>query len=274
MRFRERQPLAARVMVGVALAVLALACLWAGPWAFAVLVAVTAALAWREWARMYKVAREPDQVVSVAISLIIISAAAFDFSGIALFVATLVIYLNWHTNRQVHSHFSFFARMTFLNKRTVGENGLLYILTPALSLVWLDARPGGERWIEYTVGIVAAADIAAFACGRLIGGPKLWPALSPAKTWAGFIGACLAAAAASALLAQPLGFAPVRAAVAGLALGALAVGGDLFESWIKRRAGVKDSGSILPGHGGVLDRLDGLIPVAVVVAGGVWVAGL
>ena len=151
---------------------------------------------------------------------------------------------------------------------------MLYVGLPALGLIWLYLLPVGRTWVEYTICVVAAADIAAYAVGRLVGGPKLWRRVSPGKTWAGLVGACLAATAASVAVTPYIHTAPTRAAIAGLLLGALAQGGDLFESWLKRRAGVKDSGTLLPGHGGVLDRLDSLIPVAPVVAGAVWLGWL
>ena len=114
------------------------------------------------------------------------------------------------------------------------------------------------------MGLVWATDIGAFFAGRTIGGPKLAPALSPNKTWAGLIGGVLLATVYSAVMMRwgiPLSF-----VIATPALAVLAQLGDLYESGLKRRAGVKDSGSILPGHGGVLDRLDGLVPVAPVIA--------
>ncbi len=120
--------------------------------------------------------------------------------------------------------------------------------------------------------MVWATDIAAFFAGRGMGGPRLAPAISPNKTVAGLIGGVIAAAVAGAVVAVILDARwaadalPFLLAGLGAILAVLAQAGDLFESWLKRRAGVKDSGTLLPGHGGVLDRLDGLVPVAVVVA--------
>lgn len=135
-------------------------------------------------------------------------------------------------------------------------------------------RTVGLRLPLGLVLVTAAIDIGAYAAGRTIGGPKIAPAISPNKTWAGLGGAVVGAAAvlmAATLLGNP--GVPVRASelVWPLAVGALlavvAQGGDFFESWMKRRAGVKDSGRSIPGHGGVLDRVDGLVPVTLVGGG-------
>lgn len=152
----------------------------------------------------------------------------------------------------------------------------LYILVPAVSIVWLRVvHEYGLFWTMLIFGIVWTADIMAFVGGRLIGGPKLWPKVSPNKTVAGFCSALIGGAIIGWIfriaLASSSGLNPFdgSAEVLGACLGALAQGGDLFESALKRRAGVKDSGTLLPGHGGVLDRIDSLIPVAPAVAGAV-----
>lgn len=147
--------------------------------------------------------------------------------------------------------------------------GLAYIAVPALALLWLRAEPNGLWLVLWLFAIVWAADVGAFLVGRALGGARLWPAVSPGKTWAGFWGANAAATLASLALAERVALSPGRAAAAGLGLALLAQAGDLFESWLKRRAGVKDSGTLLAAHGGVLDRMDSLAPVAPAVAAGV-----
>ena len=138
--------------------------------------------------------------------------------------------------------------------------GLLYILTAAAALVWLRSLDTGA--IVLWVFIVTwSTDILAYFTGRSIGGPKLAPSISPGKTWSGLAGGVLGAAIGGALVVHLLGLATGLILLAPL-LAVAAQGGDLFESALKRRAGVKDSGRLLPGHGGVLDRLDGLMPVA------------
>jgi len=114
---------------------------------------------------------------------------------------------------------------------------------------------------------VWANDIGAFVVGRGLGGPRLAPSISPAKTWAGFWGGITAAGLVGGLVALVAGAqAPLAAVVLGAVLAVVGQGGDLFESAIKRRYKVKDSGQLIPGHGGLLDRIDGLVAAAPVLA--------
>jgi phosphatidate cytidylyltransferase len=121
---------------------------------------------------------------------------------------------------------------------------------------------------------VAATDIGAFFAGRLIGGPKLAPRISPKKTWAGLIGAMLASAAVGVIFAAVDPRAPSGGVlmVAGALLAVIAQAGDLGESWVKRRFGAKDSSHLIPGHGGLLDRVDGLIAAGAALAVFQWVS--
>jgi phosphatidate cytidylyltransferase len=117
----------------------------------------------------------------------------------------------------------------------------------------------------WTLALVWATDIGAYFAGRAIGGPKLAPKFSPNKTWAGLVGGVLVTALFSFVL-HVYWQLPFRLVLLSMPLAVVAQMGDLFESWLKRQAGAKDSGTIFPGHGGVMDRLDGLIPVAPLVA--------
>lgn len=143
--------------------------------------------------------------------------------------------------------------------------GVLYAGAPALALLFLRDQSDGTELTLWTLAVVWTTDIGAYFAGRAIGGAKLAPRLSPNKTWAGLFGGMAAALIVGMALAWALHL-PLRMGALGALLGAFAQGGDLFESWLKRRAGVKDSGRVLPGHGGALDRLDGLVPVACIVA--------
>jgi len=107
--------------------------------------------------------------------------------------------------------------------------------------------------------VVWATDIAAYFVGRGIGGPRLAPGISPGKTWAGLAGGMLGAAVVGGAVAAASGGPAGLAVMVALVLAVVAQAGDLFESFLKRRAGLKDSGTLIPGHGGVLDRLDGLL---------------
>ena len=143
--------------------------------------------------------------------------------------------------------------------------GMLYAGLPSLSLIYLEGQYDGNGLTLWTLAIVWATDIGAYFAGRRIGGPRLAPVLSPNKTWAGLIGGMACAILVGLVLAHWL-HVPLRLAVCAGVLAIAAQGGDLYESAMKRRAGVKDSGRILPGHGGVMDRLDGVVPVACAVA--------
>lgn len=143
--------------------------------------------------------------------------------------------------------------------------GGAYIAAAAYSLVILP--------VEVVIGalaIVIATDTGAYFSGRAIGGPKIAPAISPSKTWAGLGGGMLAAGLISLGFfysnAGERAFSPMGLVAVGIgaALAVIAQAGDFFESWLKRRAGVKDSSNLIPGHGGVFDRVDGLLPVAIV----------
>ena len=145
--------------------------------------------------------------------------------------------------------------------------GFAYALIPAISLLWVRDRAGsqGLELILWVFIITWATDIGAYFAGRAIGGPKLAPQISPNKTIAGLVGGI---AAAGILAGAWVHYTHLDRLLLSLApvFALAAQGGDLFESWLKRRAGVKDSGRMLPGHGGVLDRLDGLVPVATLTA--------
>ena len=142
--------------------------------------------------------------------------------------------------------------------------GFVYALLPALALLWIRERSGIDLLLWAFI-VTWSTDIGAYFAGRRFGHRKLAPSISPGKTVEGLYGGIVAAALLGGAWAYATHLGAVLFALAPiLAIGAQ--GGDLFESAIKRRAGVKDSGAWLPGHGGVLDRLDGLVPVAVLTA--------
>jgi phosphatidate cytidylyltransferase len=143
--------------------------------------------------------------------------------------------------------------------------GIAYVAVAGASLAWLRADPdAGRANLLLLVSIVWASDIGAYVTGRLAGGPRLAPAISPGKTWSGAIGGLLSAIAVGAvasLLLDQAGRLPVACLVAAC-LSIVGQCGDLLESWVKRRLGVKDSGRLIPGHGGLFDRLDALLAAA------------
>ena len=156
---------------------------------------------------------------------------------------------------------------------------MLYLGWPAVLLIWLRDVDSHRAWPGRcsAFAIAWASDIMAYLVGSLVGGPKLWPRFSPNKTWSGFIGGLVGGHGARApLLAAflDMGITPAWGAVLGLAAALATMAGDLWESALKRRYGVKDAGNLIPGHGGLLDRVDGLMFAVVVVACGRLLVGL
>ena len=161
---------------------------------------------------------------------------------------------------------------------------LVVLATGITALVYLRAlgdhgaahptATGFAVWLLLVIGATWAADVGAYAVGSLWGRRKIAPRVSPGKTWEGTFGGFGAAALAVLGIAALFGLGRPEAAVAAVTIGPAAFAGDLLESWTKRRAGVKDSGTLLPGHGGMLDRIDSLIAVAPLVAGLTLAAGL
>ena len=154
-------------------------------------------------------------------------------------------------------------------------SGVAYVGLPAMAFVILRGESqAGMLTIMWLFAVVWAADICAYFAGRLIGGPRLAPIISPKKTWAGLLGAIAGGMAAGIAVAHGMGL--VNLVPLGLLGGVLALieqMGDLFESALKRHYGVKDSGRLIPGHGGILDRVDGLVAASLALAAIVIVAG-
>jgi len=145
-------------------------------------------------------------------------------------------------------------------------SGFVYALLPALALLWVRERDAHGLFLVVWMFLVTwSTDIGAYFVGRKFGRAKLAPSISPNKTVAGLYGGIAAAAVIGGAWTLLTGLGRPLLLLAPL-FALAAQGGDLFESWMKRKAGVKDSGTWLPGHGGVLDRLDGLAPVAVLTA--------
>ena len=145
--------------------------------------------------------------------------------------------------------------------------GMLYILLSAGSLVWVRADPQmGRANVLFLLVLVWASDIGAYAAGRSVGGPRLAPHISPGKTVSGAVGGLVAAVAVGMIAAAISSTQLARAGGLATLLGTVAQAGDLAESYVKRRFGVKDSGRLIPGHGGLLDRVDALSAVALAAA--------
>jgi phosphatidate cytidylyltransferase len=251
--------LGTRLVVGAVLAAIALASIWAGGIWFTLLVVGVSAVLLHEWSEMHGTSIWRFAFASgLLVTSIRLAMRDQPTFAILFLLASAVLFL--------------LLSLSGKPGRRSMAGGLLYAGLPAVALVWLRGEPDGFALVLWTMGIVWATDSFAYFTGRAIGGRKLWPAVSPSKTWAGLGGGVAAAGLFSAVFGHLTGWAQSPWLLFGLGalLGVVAQAGDFFESWLKRRAGVKDSGTLLPGHGGLMDRVDGLIPVACLVA--LWVA--
>jgi len=238
-------------------------------WPYLVLISIGVAVLAIEWGGM-SAPRAPLRV-SAAVTAAVLAA---------LFLT--------HLQHPVWAWISIFvgALAAALVARGVAERpadaafGVIYLAPAAVCLAWLRLTNQGQWWTLMLFLVTWSADIGAFAIGSLLKGPKLWPRFSPNKTWSGFFGGLACAALAGTLIAAPWAFEvdlphvvmPAfqlnlwAAALIGLSVGLATMAGDLWESALKRRFGVKDSGDLIPGHGGLLDRVDGLMFAVVVMA--------
>jgi phosphatidate cytidylyltransferase len=257
-----------RVLSGLVMMGIALGALWLGGLAFWGLAAMMAVLMAIEWSQMAKASRWQTWLSGALVAGLMVSALSFaDPALVGQFPDRLVAQMVDLTGISA-------ILLAVITLRARLGAGVLYAALPAAALIFIRQQPGqGLMLAIWTLAIVWATDIGAFFAGRAIGGPKLAPKVSPNKTWAGLVGGMAAAAIVGAAVAWAARL-PAFCWAAGAPLAVAAQLGDLFESWLKRRSGVKDSGRLLPGHGGVLDRLDGVVPVAMLVAAGVTVGML
>lgn len=246
-----------RIASAAVLAPGAIYLVYLGGLAFTALIMLAAVLMTYEWARLVRGSHlNADYVIHAVTAIIAVGLAGAGMPLFALLAAAA----------------GFAVAMGVVVWRDEGKRwpmiGFPYILLPCIAIVWL--RSGGEwgMWTLYwLLAVVWATDIMAFVTGRTIGGPKLAPRFSPAKTWSGLLGGVAGASAAGAATSIILGLdAPILLAVISGATAVIAQIGDIAESALKRYADVKDSGALIPGHGGVLDRVDGLIFAAVATA--------
>lgn len=191
--------------------------------------------------------RIASALVLAPLALGAIYLGGFVFAALA-FAAALMMFREWMGLVRASRHRAWLL-----------PAGIVYASLPALALVALrnDAE-WGLAAVLLVVCAVWACDSFAYVSGRLIGGPKLAPSISPGKTWAGLAGGVAAAGLVGAIVAALSGGDMVWLGIIGAVIGVVSQAGDLLESALKRHAGVKDAGALIPGHGGLMDRLDGL----------------
>lgn len=229
-----------------------------GSWPFMLLIAVGASIMGIEWGDMSE-RRAPIRIgaaVALGICVPIFAAELGDFSAafVLLTFGALAAAL--------------FAKQIKASAIDAAY-GVLYIGWPCVVLVWLRQQPDGKDWTVMLFAIAWCADIAAYAIGNVLKGPKLWPRFSPNKTWSGFLGGLCAGIMGGVIvesLSASVHMALWSAIAVGLLVGLATMAGDLWESALKRRFGVKDAGSLIPGHGGILDRVDGLMFAVIAIA--------
>jgi phosphatidate cytidylyltransferase len=247
--------LVARLISGIILAPLFLFLVYLGAPFFNLLVAAIAAVMAWEFTRMDGEEGAKRRAWISAACVAAVAASSIDaiiFAWLIVLVATIVV---------------------VVADQVAGRNGLNmvqwavpYVAVPAVSLIYISMF-GGWETMFWLLAVVWLTDIGAYAFGRAIGGIKLAPAISPNKTWAGALGGLLSGTLAGLVLLNVLGL-PVgtNAVVLSIVVSVLTQIGDLFESALKRKFQVKDSGGLIPGHGGVMDRFDGLWAAAPIAA--------
>jgi phosphatidate cytidylyltransferase len=254
-----RAELAPRVLSALVMIGLALAAAFVGGHWFALFWLIAAAAVLWEWLTLVGETQRRVACLVVGGAALAIAAAlgiqgAADYGFAVIVVAGVVI-----------------AAVAAKGRRLWCAGGLLYASAAVLPITALrGSLLFGLSSVLWIFAVVWGTDICAYFGGRLLGGPKLWPSISPSKTWSGFASGVIGGALAGLAVAPAPAHTPLLLTF-GLATGTIAQIGDLFESALKRRFGVKDTSALIPGHGGVMDRLDGFIAASLfaVVLGGV-----
>ncbi len=252
--------LAPRIMTGLGLLGIGGAAIWAGGWWFAALVALAAAAMIWELVRMLcgPAAGGLAPGLGAASALLMLAVAAWPDVPWPALGGTAALCL---------------AGAALISCRR--GTWLLYaplVLLGGISLLMIRAELG-LGWLIWLIAVVVMTDIAGYFVGRILGGPKFWPAISPKKTWSGTAGGWIGAALTGWLMARNLDLGPVLAIMGSVIVSFVSQMGDIAESAIKRSIPVKDSSGLLPGHGGVLDRFDGMIAAAIAALVLAWWLG-
>ena len=239
------------------MAPIALFAVWYGGLLFDLLVAMAAAVMAWEWGHLTQSGsgktRSPYMAILGLVTVLLSGVAGYGSALVVFIIGLVVVDRLEQAEARAHGIWS--------------TGGLIWITLPCIGLVWLRHDPVvGMQMVLWILATVWATDIAAYAVGRTLGGPRLAPRISPAKTWSGLAGGAVASAIVGCAANLMIGGSHWLAFTGiGAVLALVEQAGDLAESYAKRRFGAKDSGSLIPGHGGLLDRLDGLLAVIIAV---------
>ncbi len=241
-----------RILSAVVLGIVVLGLVWLGGIVCRLLAAVVGAVVFHEWTMMRRnVASSENRWVAAAALAIVLVVLILGYPAKILFAVTALAVV-------VTALHGWWRADGLWNAW-----GVAYAGVSALTLFLIrDDDSAGLIAIFFLFAVVWATDALAYFIGRALGGPKLAPAISPAKTWSGAIGGAVGGVAAGVAFAAATGWAGLWAAAIALVLAVVSQFGDLLESWLKRRQGVKDSSHLIPGHGGLMDRVDGLVAAA------------
>ena len=273
----QKRTLSAAVLLPVVIAAIVLG----APWFDILVIAFAGAMAW-EWTSVVATVRNPGETKPVpapsARGWVILAAIAAATAAVAVFYAPSGHWSRWAPWTMMIAGSVVVAIVSLLADRRRALwyiAGTVYVTAPPVALVILRDSAAGVETIIWIIAMVVAADTGGYLVGRTVGGPKLAPRISPNKTWSGLGGAVAGAALVGLLTAFILNHTNVLVlTLISAVLGLLEQGGDLVESAFKRHFGVKDTSQIIPGHGGVLDRVDGLLAVAVaVLVINIWAGG-
>lgn len=244
-----------RVLSAIVLIVLALALTWAGGIWYRLLAAAVAGAVFHEWQAMKGETLPASHRIVGAVLVALLLAALLAGLPTANLIAVLITAL-----------VACAAHAFYANAGAWITCGIAYAALAAISLAALRGSDQPGLWATlFLFAVVWATDIFAYFVGRSVGGPKLAPSISPGKTQSGALGGTVAAIVCGlVVVAAAAGTAPglIVAAFAAFGLSVVSQAGDLFESWLKRRNAIKDSGGLIPGHGGMMDRVDGLVAAA------------
>jgi len=240
-----------RFGIAVAFAVVGFIFVWLGSWFFALFMTAICGVMLIEWADLVRTA---DEIQSKSRALFV-GGGAFSVFGVIFGVPALLAIA-----------VTTFVAASFLNSKRFGlltGSGYAAIVLGTAAAVHIRDLPAGFAILLWIVLCVVAADVGGYFFGRFLKGPKLAPKISPKKTWSGFIGGIVLSVAVALIFGLSTGGNAVSLILFGVLIAVVSVAGDIAESAVKRKVGVKDSGTILKGHGGFLDRLDAMTAVMV-----------